>query len=582
MYRPGILFQRHISGKNLMLLLSDELSLPARHRVEKHIAECRRCHLRYEELQRASQAVTDYSESCAAQPAPRRSIQRDLLFVRLNRLLREAASPPDLLPQKNPIHKAMLPDMNPTFATAMVLAFASVVCIFVWLQQGKPSITSNTLLVRAETWDSASPSSAEGVIRQRIGIKTPKQRVYRTIYRDTRGQRHTRPQTLSYDDEQLKNTLASAGVTWDAPLSATAYQDWHDRQRVRQDTIQQSGKNLILTTTVPDGFIAEQSFTVRNSDFHPIQRTVVFRDRGTIEIAELEYQVMPWNEVSTSFFEVPGIAHPDQPVLMQPSLVPHLPSVVSGAELDEAELSIRLVLNQLKADTGEQIQIERGPQRVSVKGLLETDERKNQLQRELDTIPNVSVSLLSMEELSKHAEPAAAVSDGPAPYTKAQPSPLETFYLGRGNNISTVSDISEKLMNHALTIDQESRAITSLMTRFGSDVKMTDLASATLSELIFSHREQLLQALRQEQDLLEKIQPDAMSPVAPAGKAVSLVAASSRNLSLCKELTLGGSSPSRSTDSILSDLRDALEEVRSTARATRLTSQPGVAAGGVR
>lgn len=576
-------FTNHLRDNDLMRLIGDELSLPRRHRAENHLAACPRCHARYEKLHRPAHMVDAYCEDLAESYISRRSAQRDLLLVRLNRFFRDAASRPLQVQCKKKNLRITFPTMNPTFATAMVLAFASVVCIFVWLQQAKPGITSNTLLVRAEAWDATSSSPSAGVIRQRVGIKTPKHRIYRTIYRDAHGQRQSKFQKLAFDDEQLKNTLAAAGVAWDAPLSATAYQDWHDRQRVRRDQIQSSGGKLVLTTTVPDGLIAEQSFTVRDSDFHPVERTVIFRDSGTIEIAELEYQVLPWAEVDGNLFEPAGLARAEAPIVLQPSLVPRLPAVPTEAQLDEAELSARLVLDQLQADTGEQIQVEHDAQAIQVKGLVETDRRKMELLGQLHTLPHVEAAILSMEELSRRPSRVGGTGDQQTISAAAESSPLENYFLSQSRTVVTVSDLSQQLVDSALTVDQESRAMTDLLARFGPTTKMTDLASATLSELVFSHRDRLLRALKQEQELLSKAGgvSGVQSSAATVDKSGSLVDASGRNLALCKELTLGGS-PSRSAESILADLNASVEEVRARARATKLMSQSAPAAAGIK
>ncbi len=101
------------------------------------------------------------------------------------------------------------------------------------------------------------------------------------------------------------DSLASAGVDWNEPLSASGYQRWHDSQRVRQDEVTRIGHNLLkLTTVSAQGAVEQQSLTVREMDFHPVQRTIEFRDgSNTVEIAELEFKILPWQAVDASLFE---------------------------------------------------------------------------------------------------------------------------------------------------------------------------------------------------------------------------------------------------------------------------------------
>lgn len=566
-------FWTHLSGKDMLLLLNHELPLPAGHKAEKHLVKCRYCCAKYERLRHAALCVDAYCDALVEEDFSRNPAHRALFIARLNRLYHEAASRPRPVPRREKNPRRTFPDMNPIFATGIILAVASVLCLVAWHQQAQPNISSNTLLVRAEAWDATATNPTAGVIYQRVAIKTPRLQVSRKIYRDAHSQRKLKVQRLASEDEQLKDTLASAGVLWDAPLSATSYQDWHDRQRVRQDRIQKAGKNLMLTTTVPDGEVASQSLTVRESDFHPIERTVIFRNRDTVEIAELDYQVLPWAETTAELFESPETLTAAAHVRPQPSLVLHMPFIPNEAEVDEAELSARLVLNQLHADNGEQIRIDRDARGVQVKGLVETEKRKAELEGQLRTIPLVAVSILSIEELQRHPDRDEAVSSELMGSSAApQPSPLETYFAARGRSLTTLSDLSAQLMNSALTVDQESRAITDLVARFGAAEKMTDLASATLSELIFSHRERLFLALRQEQNLLNQIAVSSSSRTSAIAtdRTILLTGASARNLALCKELTFGADSPPRSAESILNDLSASLEQVRTSAHEARI------------
>ena len=150
-------------------------------------------------------------------------------------------------------------------------------------------------------------ASRGDVIFQKVRIKTPQADLQRAIYRDSRGKRQAKKVSLEPREERVKANLTAAGVEWDAPLSAGAYQEWHDRQHVRDDSIERTGSHLLrLRTEVPQGPVMEQTLTVRDSDFHPVQRTIEFRDNERVEIAELDYKVLPWSAVDQSVFEPLG------------------------------------------------------------------------------------------------------------------------------------------------------------------------------------------------------------------------------------------------------------------------------------
>ncbi len=148
---------------------------------------------------------------------------------------------------------------------------------------------------------------------------------------------------------------------------------------------------------------------MRDTDFHPVQRTVELRDSGTVEIAELDFKILPWNAVDANAFE-PEISLPalaTTPARVLPFL--RLPTMPTEAQLDEAELGARLMLNQLHADSGEPIEIHRTAQGVTVAGLVETEKRRRELQAGLQTVPNVIFDVQSDESLKANPSPANAV-----------------------------------------------------------------------------------------------------------------------------------------------------------------------------
>ena len=139
--------------------------------------------------------------------------------------------------------------MNPALVACMVFGFAAILSFSYWWQQRAPRISSNTLLVRAEKWDTPNFASTSGVVYQSVRINLSKQMkketITRSIYRDTQGKRRPKRVNLDGEEQQLASTLTAAGLDWDEPLSATGYQNWHDRQRVREDNIVRAGSHLL-------------------------------------------------------------------------------------------------------------------------------------------------------------------------------------------------------------------------------------------------------------------------------------------------------------------------------------------------
>jgi hypothetical protein len=578
----------HLSDHQLADVICNRGRSLERWIAKRHLAKCRGCRTRKDDLEgpRASRALARYDE-LFDEPVPdapphEQFIQR----LRRHREQLQRAAVPVRKQSTFGFPNISLPEfwpMNPALVTCMVFGFATLLSFCFWWQQRVPKIGENALLVRAEKWD--RPAS-EGVVYQTVRItltkQTKKETVARSIYRDVQGKRQPKQVKLNNTEEQLRSTLTEAGLDWDEPLSASGYQSWHDRQHIREDHIARAGNHLLrLTTTVPDGLVAEQSLTVRDTDFHPVQRTVELRDSGTVEIAELDFKVLPWNAVDANAFEplsdTPSIA--TFPARVLP--FPRLPAMPTETQLDEAELGARLLLNQLHADSGEPIEIHRSAQGVTVDGLVETEKRRRELQAGLQTVPNVIFAVQSDESLKANPSPADAVQSIAVASMPDQPSPLETYLEARGRSIAEISDLAQQLLNNALTISQESKDLVDLQTRFGPTETKSVLASATLSELVYSHHERLEAALKRGRELLADAQStSAANRDASPPKASSLIDAANRNFALSKELTQTNKPAVRTAEQILAEMSITMNDLTATAQAAYGKSQGNSALSG--
>ena len=454
----------------------------------------------------------------------------------------------------------------------VVLGLVTGASVFTFLYRERvPSITANSLLVRAENWDTPNAAANPGVAHQTIQIKTGKQTLKRSVYWDVQGRHRPKPVVLSAAEEQLRSTLGEAGVDWNQPISASAYQTWHDGQHVRADSIARSGLHLLtLTTTVPEGEVSEESLTVRDTDFHPVARRVDFRDNETVEIAELDFAILPWTAVDSSAFEfVGGMEEPvggmgghkmagSQPLL--PSL--HVPLAATPEQLDETELTVRLILNQLAADTGEQIEIHRLPQAIEVDGLVETEERKRELVARLASVPRLKLVLQSAAHM-REAPPVGGESVSvQATSLPDLPSALEKYLRARGRNVDDINAMAQQAFSAALTISHESSAIADLKTHFVATQQTSVVDSATVVELLYSHHARLETALRQERALLAQMEGGVPfdGRVLEQG-AGSLSDESSRNLAFVKELTRTDAPAERSAEAIFANMSSTLDRI---------------------
>ncbi len=457
-------------------------------------------------------------------------------------------------------------NMNPILVSGLILAIASISCVFLWLQQSRPTITSNTLLVRAEAWDSAAPhGNASGVIRQTVEISTSQRTLKCTLYRDAQGKRKLRDQRVPPDQELLQKKLAEARIPWSSPLSATSYQSWHDSQRVREDRIRRSsGHLLVLTTTTPDGAVAAQSLTVRDQDFRPVSRTVFFRNSETVEIAELNYSVLPWDAVTNSLFESGNQAEGTVVAAVRPALPVLPPAPLTEEQLNDVELSARLALDRLHADTGEQVEISRSARGVEVHGITDTRERKHEIEAQLNMLPHVTASISSIEELKTAASQPQGSSSVKVMEMQTAATPLEIYYLAHGRDVAPLGSLAQRLFSSAFTINLETKAIEDLKHRFPSDENLSPIGSAALADLLFTHKHKLLRALEDEEQLLADthLVITASTPASSITNAdVTLDKLAERNSVLIRELALDKREDNRPAEAIVSELATSISDL---------------------
>jgi DNA-directed RNA polymerase specialized sigma24 family protein len=382
--------------------------------------------------------------------------------------------------------------MNPLLTSAIVLGTVAVLCFVFWLRSA-PTPSAGDLLDHAQKSERATTFlNRPGVIYEKVSIRSPRHTVERTIYRDAQGVRRLRRENLSPEDEQLKNNLASAGVNWDAPLSAAEFADWRYRSGATRDLVTSPSPHLLTLKTTPlsNGPVLWESLTVRDTDFHAVDRTVELRGSGTVEIAELNYDVLPWGAVNPDWFEpMVGQVASDMHATL------HLSSLPSFAELDEVELTTRLRLHQAGADLGEDVRIERTENAVVVVGVVDSVERANALRAALTNVQYVKVHLISSDgrghdgTLPEGNSHAIAAVQGVA---KEPVQPLLIHWLRqRFSDDDTRSLYVTKLLHTADAAMWHANALESLAARYGdfTDDRVRLIANdhrAALSALIDS------------------------------------------------------------------------------------------------
>jgi DNA-directed RNA polymerase specialized sigma24 family protein len=457
------------------------------------------------------------------------------------------------------------PHRNPLFAGAIVLAIASACCLFFWRSSG-PGITATAFLDRAQSRDSGAGSDQQaGVIFQRVRIKTPTGTTERTLYRDLQHRRRSKERPVNADDAKLKARLAEAGVDWNDPLSATTYRAWHNRKMGITDSVQRNGPDrLTLTSNVPDSEVVAESLTVRASDFHAVGKTIELRDYGTVEIAELNYDVMPPGAENPDWFE--PLTNQAPATLQTPHAGMRLPHLLSRLELDRAELTARSMLHQLHADTGEPIRLVRGTNGVEINGVVDTDTRKRELLSRLALAPNVHASILTVEEIGVRATAHGVYGNGrpiQAYSLEAQPSPLEQYMRANHLPIDQLATLSQSLLDGGLKMNQAEARLSELEPRFKEAHQLPIELQNQLATLSRAYLESIKGGLDADQRTLQALHfRHGETPLVSDAQGGGLDQDVRRYQQLCLELIGNGTNDSRPATTIADELTETSDRIR--------------------
>ncbi len=556
----------HLSDELLIRLLSDELSVRALFRANSHLAKCWECRSRRERLEQVARKVVSYGKYVAGADGSEPPNDHDPFITRMEQAFKGFAVRPWWSRLTPNFRFVAVRKMNPVISSVAVLAFAAVLLVIIW-QRNLPTVTASEFIARAIAADSHSSRLEEsGVVYQKVRIRTAKGTMERAVYRDVAG--HRKPREVKQTEEQarLEVQLAIAGIGWDNPLSSVNFKNWHDGQNNPEDKVKRNGDGLLtLTTTVSNGIVAEESLTVRENTFHPVERTVNFVDMGQVEIFEVNYAVLGWDAVNGDLFEPLPVESTLARTITHAAVPAPVVALTSG-QLDEAELQARLVLNQLNAESSERLEIIRNPTGVEVRGIVPTEERKRELQARLQPLAHVVPSISSFQDVvTQSNSPSEISSVKSASIVAQQPGPIEDYFVSLGKNREEARRLAQELYANAVLAQQETNLIGGLVDRFHSGETLSEQGVTALRELLDRHQAKFLAALEGEEKVLAEAgirQPPPQAYSRTPGRGVTAASAAEKNLSLCKELTSDGDTERRDVKELFAEVVESIAELR--------------------
>ena len=452
----------------------------------------------------------------------------------------------------------------PFIATAFVGALVLAMAFMPGLKESRRVGPAGFLEQALASEKRDAQNARSGLIVQQVTIRSSQGAFERSIYRDPEGKRRAKEQPLDEKKMRLKRRLADAGIDWDAPLSAASFGEWETRNRIKSQSVQSINDELLRLRVDTEGSEVEQeTITIRRSDFHPIDRTAEFRDLGTVEIAEVNYAVVPWATINQNLFESDIGA---SGMFMAPRSFPLHPQerTIPDVEFDLAELEVREALHELRADVTDRLTISRSATGIQVEGLAEDDEQKLDLQRRMHLILHVSTNLKTMNEASAHSAAAMPTPNVQVASVVAEPSLLETFLQDQGRSREDTSELAHQLFAASSTLLRANKGMIRLRERFPSD-KLSSDALDIYNRLLTSWIGEFDTALADESEAIRQtgipIPPNEDVRPGP----VDTDAGIENNRVLVKELIGHDASNTRTAPAVLADLFRSIEALRTAA-----------------
>jgi len=563
LFRPVLALRSHLSQDALTRMACQELSPVQRLLARVHLSRCSPCQLRYQSVTRATHSIFEFRQNVLFGLAA-------LSPARRNQFIRRLDCELELAPVKRWWKPSARWQFRPLWNSAPLLGTLLLLSLIFLVVVGRVPlriVSAAEFLDRAVASDSSSAKiTNSGVICRRLRIKTAHKSVERSLYVDVSGRRRPKYEKASAEEIDFAAQLALAGVNWDDPLSAVSFKAWHDRQIDAKDDIHSHDGLLTISTFPASSNVAAESLTVRKESFHPVERIIQYRGFGTVSISELSLDILSPSNTNLLFLEPePSHRRFAGPVHAGSHLLPN------PTQINDAELQVRLILNEKGADTGEQIEISRDVRGVQVQGLVESAERKTELNESLGGIPFVAAKIRSFDDLKSAGDSNAQTTSVLQHSVVALVSPLEQYFVEHGRSRDDLSRISAGLFNASLAINRSSRSLQQTALRFCDDMDLSPTAIRARDELLTRIIYRLLSDLNLQQQFLDStgihVESGTAASISPQVEQTNLLQLAEGNMAATKQLVSSDSESSHSEERMAAELANTISQLRASALA---------------
>lgn len=558
----------HISDAMLLLALSGELSAQESDRVRDHLEVCWTCRVRSNKFEQAIQEVVDYRDEMVKPHLPLPNAPRAIFIARLEEAARQAERKTAWQKLKDFV---LLPTHSEVFRGVGLAGLCIVIAVAVAGRFRTPvatpvKVSADDILANAVHAEKGKLGSVvHPVVYREISLRYNGHVAKESVYRDAVSNKVVNVAVAAAPTEhEVVARLDGGHFDSHDPLSITAFITWRNNLGWKRDDIVHSPDGLTtVRTTAAEGPLRQVALTLRDSDFHAVTESFRFDDEKSVEIAEVNYGVLPFAKVQ------PGILTPLPEA--RPALAAHVPVGPTIKDLLDAEVKVRVILHVLGADLGEQIQISQDDDKrqVLVSGLVETAARKHELSQALQLVPYAALDLTSVED----ADALASAEPSPNRVVVANGfgTPLDSKLSSLFPDISARAEFVNSTFNQARKALNTAWALRRLSDRYSSDIT-SRLSPDAQRELEILIRAQV-ESLQSQLSGLGKSLSPILGPIDPAGNGDASDASDwhwlvDRSFSSTERihsdvavLLSGSSNDSVDRDAIIGDLRGQLERM---------------------
>ena len=558
----------HISDAMLLLALSGELSTQESDQVRDHLEVCWTCRVRSEKFEQTIQEVVDYRDEIVKPHVPLPSGPRAMFIARLEEAARQAERKTGWQRMRDFV---LLPTHSELFRGFALAGLCIVIVIAVAGRFRAPVVapvkaSADDILASAVLAEKSKLATiVHPVVYREISVRYSGHVARESVYRDSVSNKIVDIGIAAAPTQHEVDTrLEGAHFDSHDPLSVTAFIAWRNNlDRKRDDIVHSSDGLTTVRTTAGTGRLRQVALTLRDSDFHPVTESFRFEDEKAVEVAEVNYDILPFAKVQ------PGVFTPLPE--SRPALVAHVPVGPSIRDLLDSEVKARVILHVLGADLGEQIEVSQDEDKreVVVSGLVETASRKQELSQALQVVPYAELQLTSVEDADELApnEP----STNHVVIANSFGTPLDSKLNSLFPDPSVRAEFVNSAFNQARKALNTAWALRRLSDRYSSDVtsRLGPDAERELEVLIRAQ----VEALQSQLSGLGKSLAPVLGPINPNGSGDATDASDwhwlvDRGFSSTERihsdvavLLSGSSGDNVDRDAIVSDLRGQLERM---------------------